>query len=172
MNTRVDTSPIPVSQYHSLRAETVSHFFMTGSTCQVQYMLDQDCFPMWWPPEHGLLFQVIFRVLPRNINIRDPYSEQVQNLLKLTNLRINFTQLHTLGKLSIYIHVHVYQFICIYYIFICYFVAFIFVIKNSLFVRQSATHHGSTKCTKNGNGLYGIERECFICEAESQLILL
>ena len=42
--------------------------------------------------------EVVFKILPPTlIQSRDPYSTQVQDLLKITNLRINFTRLHTFG---------------------------------------------------------------------------
>ncbi|KAJ8664871.1 hypothetical protein QAD02_006533 [Eretmocerus hayati] len=41
--------------------------------------------------------EIIFRVLPSNLPVDNPYSKEVQNQLKMTNFRINFTRLHTLG---------------------------------------------------------------------------
>ena len=43
--------------------------------------------------------QVIYRVLPVTVRIDDPYKEEVQDLMKITNLRVNFTKLHSLGTI-------------------------------------------------------------------------
>ena len=58
---------------------------------------DVICTEKYSSDDHASFGEVIFRVLPPSIRIDNPYAPEVQNLLKLTNLRLNFTKLHTLG---------------------------------------------------------------------------
>ncbi|VDK43423.1 unnamed protein product [Anisakis simplex] len=46
------------------------------------------------PKKHS---DLVYKVISPHIRTENPYSDEIANLLKVTNLRINFTKLHTLG---------------------------------------------------------------------------
>uniref|UniRef100_A0ACB8FQ72 Laminin subunit beta-4 n=1 Tax=Sphaerodactylus townsendi TaxID=933632 RepID=A0ACB8FQ72_9SAUR len=43
--------------------------------------------------------EVVFKALDPNFEIQNPYAPDIQALITFTNLRINFTKLHTLGDI-------------------------------------------------------------------------
>jgi len=61
------------------------------------------------------LFQIIYKVISTTVR-SSPYSQEMQDLIKITNLRIVFTELHTLGTLFcltfLLPQVIVYRFFC------------------------------------------------------------
>ncbi len=66
-----------------------------------RYLNETVCQQRYSKVTPSTLGSVIYRVLPPNINIHspgfNPYSKEVQDLLKTTNLRIHLTKLHTMG---------------------------------------------------------------------------
>ncbi|KAL0962688.1 hypothetical protein UPYG_G00343990 [Umbra pygmaea] len=74
-----------------------THLIMTFKTFRPAAMLierSMDFGKTWQPSTEG---EVIFRVLDPAFEIDDPYSIRIQNMLKITNLRVQFSKLHTLG---------------------------------------------------------------------------
>ncbi|XP_012542845.2 laminin subunit beta-1 [Monomorium pharaonis] len=84
-------------QVYRYFAHNCEHYFPDIPTHQPQRLTDVICETRYSAVAPSTGGDVIFRVLPRNLEIDNPYSKEVQNLLKITNLRINMTRLHTLG---------------------------------------------------------------------------
>ncbi|OAF67093.1 hypothetical protein A3Q56_05169 [Intoshia linei] len=78
-------------------AADCSHYFPKISSSVVRNISDVVCEEKYSQIEPSTGAQVVFRALPPSNEISNPYSKEVQNLIKITNLRINFTALHTLG---------------------------------------------------------------------------
>ncbi|XP_050582063.1 laminin subunit beta-1 [Bombus affinis] len=84
-------------QVYRYFAHNCEKYFPGVSTEQPQRLTDVICETRYSAVAPSSGGDVIFRVLPQNLEIDNPYSKEVQNQLKITNLRINMTRLHTLG---------------------------------------------------------------------------
>lgn len=60
---------------------------LNEATCLSQYSAET-------PSSHG---EVIYKALPTNLLIRDPFADEVLDHIKATNIRVNFIRLHKFG---------------------------------------------------------------------------
>jgi laminin beta 1 len=83
---------------HGYFASNCAESFPDISTYLPKNLEDVYCESKYSSDTPSTKGEIVFKILPPTlIQTRDPYSKGVQDLLRITNLRVNFTKLHTFG---------------------------------------------------------------------------